>query len=405
MATSVPDEFPIVSRIRSYFSLLRTTKGEVEQTRITGSGENRFKEFVSKLIDDLLIELQEHISIMEEIEDLDTKSTLSENIHRSLEAFLNWVDMILRHCNAVSIEMQEFVSYILRDLDANDTDYLLVSGPELSETSLSESLSKLFMVLFQRAFDRINSEFPSFCILFLPQSLLKNPVNWPLCMHEIGHMIENQKLKIVERFYPRPEFSPISTRIMYNTQALKYWYSKEFQADYIATAYFGPILPSQLIDNYFTGEVFLYATHPSWEERIRVMVEELRIMGLEESAKILLEKSRRISSKRPMIPKGSLEHLDEILEETQSFLEDKSAIYKINKNRLESARKTLEEFIPYTDDVKTMLNAAGEVKKNLLEKADSFEKKEKVEEDFNRLIKDSIRLSSLKRTFVSQRGK
>ena len=405
MATSVPDEFPIISRIRSYFSLLRVTKEEVEQTKIPGPGEKKFKEFVSGLINDLLMELQEHIAIIGEIEDLDTKSTLSENIHRSLEAFLNWVDLILRHCSAVSMEMHEFVSYILKDIDVSDMNYLLLSGPELSEASLSEGLSKLLIALFPRSCDRITREFPSFCILFIPQSLLKNPVNWPLCVHEIGHMIENQKLKIIESFYPRPEYSPVSTRIIYNTEALKYWYSKEFQADYFATAYFGPIFPSELIDNYFTREVFILPTHPSWEERIRAMVEELRTMGLEQSAEIILKRSRSISFVRPMIPKNSLEHLEEILEKTRAVLENKRSIYKICKNRLENARKALREFIPYTEDVKTLLNVAGEVQKKLLDEADSLEKKEKIEEHFNRLIKDSIRLSNLKRTFASQHGK
>jgi len=405
LATSVPDEFPIISRIRSYFSLLRATKQEVEQTKIPGSGEEEFKEFVSKLINDLLIELQEHIVTIGEIEDLDAKSTFSENIHRSLEAFLNWVDLILRHCHAVSIEMHEFMSSILRDLDVSDMNYLLLSGPELSEASLSEGFSKLFIALFQRACDRIAREFPSFCVLFIPQSLLKNPVNWPLCSHEIGHMIENQKLKIIESFYPRPEFSPVSTRIIYNTQALKYWYSKEFQADYFATGYFGHIFPSQLIDNYFTREVFILPTHPSWEERIRLMVEELKTMGLEQPAETILEKSRSISSIKPMISKDSLEHLEEVLRKTRRVLEDKRSIYKIYEDRLENARKALTEFIPYTEDVKTLLTVAGEVKKNLLDEADSLEKKEKIEDDFNRNIKDSIRLISLKRTFASQHGK
>jgi hypothetical protein len=401
LATSAPDEFPIISRIRSYFSLLKTTKEEVEQTKILGSGENRFKNFASKLIDDLLIELQEHITLIEEIEELDAKSTLSENIHRSLEAFLNWVDLILRHCNAVGIEMHQFVSYILRDLDVNDMDYLLLSGPELSEASLSEGLSKLFIGLFQRAYDRIANEFPSFCILFIPQSLLKNPVNWPLCVHEIGHMIENQKLKIVENFYPRPEFGPVSTRIMYNTQALKYWYSKEFQADYFATAYFGPIFPNQLIDNYFTKEVFILPTHPSWEERIKVIVEALRTMELEQSAETLLNKSRSISPTLPMIPKGSFEHLDEILLQTRRLLEIKRSIYKTDEKNLKNSREALTEFIPYTDDVKALLNVAGEVKKNLLENAKSQQEKERIEENFDSLIEDSIRLSYLKRIFAS----
>lgn len=400
MATSAPNEF-LISRIRNYSHLLKATKEEVEQTKIRGSGESRFKKLASKLIADLLKGLQRNIALMKRVDiDPDGKSALSEGIHQSLEAFLNWVDLILRHCNAVDIEMHQFVSQILEDLDFKDMDYLLLSGWELSETSLSESLKKLFSGIFPLASDTLANEFPSFCILFIPQSLLKNPINWPLCVHEIGHMIENEKLKIVESFYSRPEFGPVSTRITYSIEALKYRYSKEFQADYFATTFFGPVFPNQLVDNYFTKEVFIHPTHPSWEERIRALVEVLRTMGLQGAAENLKNKSSSISTGPSMIPKDSLEFLNQILMQTRGLLEREDAIYKTNENNINRSREALTKFIPYTDDMKSLLNVAGEVKKNLLENAKSTKKKEKVEKFFDPLIKDSIRLSYLKRTYA-----
>lgn len=397
MGSSPPDDIPIVARIRSYFSLLRATKEEVEQIKIPGLGEKRFKHMVYQLVDDLIIDLKEHVSTIEELEDVDTKSELSESIHRSLEAFLNWIDVILRHCNAVSLELHEFVSYILKDLNLENIDYLLLSGSELSEASLSEGLSKLFIALFEKARDRITREFPSFCIIFIPQSLLKNPINWSLCVHEIGHMVENERLRIVENFYPRPEFSPVSTRIMYNSEALKHWYSKEFQADFFAQSYCGPIFTSQLVDNFFTKEIFILPTHPSWEERTRALAEELRKMKLEDFARRLMERAKELPHSDPLIKREALEHLSTIIDKTKNFLLENNSIYEIKNEKLESVRESLENFVPYTDDVKVLLNVAEEVKRTLLDSTKGLKRKEKIEIEFDNLIEDSIRLSNLKR--------
>ena len=123
-------------------------------------------------------------------------------------------------------------------------------------------------------------------------------------------------------------------------------------------------------------------------------------MGLQGAAENLKNKSSSISTGPSMIPKDSLEFLNQILMQTRGLLEREDAIYKTNENNINRSREALTKFIPYTDDMKSLLNVAGEVKKNLLENAKSTKKKEKVEKFFDPLIKDSIRLSYLKRTYA-----
>ena len=124
-----------------------------------------------------------------------------------------------------------------------------------------------------------------------------------------------------------------------------------------------------------------------------MMVESLEEMGFNPQVVNLNQVG---ASESHLISRDGLEHLNTILSETETKLTQTESILKFDPAKIEQAKNRLCQFAPYTDDVRILLCAADEALQSLLSSVSSSEKKGEIEEDFNCLIADSMRLSYIK---------
>jgi len=219
-------------------------------------------------------------------------------------------------------------------------------------------------------------------------SLIRTPLNWPLIAHEIGHILERQKWNLVNTHYPYPTVPSLSP------PDLKSYYAQEFQADFIALSYFGPIFPRRLLENYYTREFLISKTHPSWKERFDAIADKLQEMGFSKESTDLKEVSAQ--EKTSLIGRGSIEHLNEILAQTEVEINKTGGLYARDTDKENKAKTRLNHFTLYTDDIRTLLNVADSVRETVLQSSSDLRKKRELENDFDYLLVDSIRLTYIK---------
>ena len=382
----------ILHRIESIFRILKDIKEEVSQARIPGRSEESFKNTVAEIIDKVLSDLRNTVAEISEVRDPGIKIQRSSIIHRIFEDFSYEIDTILRHSSRVPIEVHYFVEIVLSDLELRSgMQYLLIFGRDLSTTNFASGLRRLFAI-FPGTQEYIRSNLPFFWEIVLPPSLVRSCIDWPLITHEIAHIMEDQFWKIVERHYPFVSMS-------YSECSIKCLYAKEFQADYIATAYIGPIFATRTLLNYFTKEIRISPTHPSWSERLDAMEEQLKVMGF--SLPEYESMSHVLPKERSLIGRDHIEHLPEIIRETMRHLQGRtlSSAWPTEDEK-RKAMNRMTQLAPYIGDPRLLLNIADEAKRQMIHvSCKTREEKEELEREFNYILVDSVRLAWLNRVF------
>lgn len=383
----------IKCRIENFFRILRNIQEEVQDAEIRGPTENLFKKFISGVVESLEEELRSAITEITEIKDLSIKIHRSGNIHSVFEDFIYEVDAIIRQSKQIPDELYYFIADILSRLRRfQNMYYILISGPDLSTVNFSYGLERLFR-LFPSTKAYIVETQKFLWEISVPPFLLTNPLDWPMVIHEIGHMIEDQFLRIVDNYYKEAN--------TFEESDIKYRYAKEFQADYIATCLIGTVFGARGLVNYFTKEIKISPTHPAWKERMDAIEKHLKELGL--SFTDYESMLKNLPPENPLIGREKIEHLQEIIERTHQHIED--ALYKPSSGAEEKAINRLIRFVPYTDDIRVLLNVAEKAKKGIISSSEessqsSPEDRERIESEFNYLLRDAIRLSYLKKFFA-----
>lgn len=108
-------------------------------------------------------------------------------------------------------------------------------------------------------------------ILELPKLEKDNPLMWAILVHEIGHMLDNNYLKVTEQIFTDINLPSKQLRV------LKNW-TKEIVSDMISLRIMGPsYLMSFMFFNLLLGDVETYSTtHPSAKYRISLMESKLK---------------------------------------------------------------------------------------------------------------------------------
>ncbi|GAJ03367.1 unnamed protein product, partial [marine sediment metagenome] len=159
--------------------------------------------------------------------------------------------------------------------------------------------------------------------------------------------------------------------------------------------YFGPIFAHRLLAIYYTRELVISPTHPSWSERFVALAGKLEEMGFSAEATNL----RQVGGEEaPLISRERIEHLDDIFSETAGLLSGAGCLYTRDATKEKKAQSRLALFAPYTDDMRTLLNVADVVIENMLQSTEGLAKKRELESEFDYLLLDSIRLTYIKQT-------
>lgn len=380
---SRPDDL-ITYRVEAFFRILRDVREEVGKSKIRGPAEGKFKTLISDITTSLEAELKDIISEISEISDQNIRIHRSGTIHRIFEDFHYVVSSIIRQSQQIPVELYYFIDDMLFQLkEVPEIHYVLICGPDLSTTNFSDGLVSLFRT-FPETRNKIYSIQRYLWEVSIPPFLLTNPMDWPMIIHEMGHIMEKQFFKVVDEYYT-PEEADI-----------KYNYAIEFQADYIATCLMGPVFAVRVLINYFTKEIRISHTHPAWKERLDAIEEHLKKNNLSfEEYKTM---SKNLPPESPRIRRDNIEHLSDIFKKTYNHIKD--AIYKTSSADEAKALKKLKRFAPYTDNIRVLLNVAEKGKKHILSLASNSEKREQLEREFNYLLSDAIRMSYLKNFFA-----
>jgi len=377
----------IVSRIRAAVANLANAKEQIEKEGIKGDTDDSLKRFLVGIIEKVDAQIEPIVQEIQEITRDDIKRERSDRVHRNLEGFLYDVDLIRTATLQIPIELYYFTKDALCHLRHEEIKVVFIPGASLGTTNLSDNLKNLFEFL-EGIPSYIDSVFPFYWIILVPPSLIRTPLNWPLIAHEIGHILERQSWNLVSEYYGYPIVPSLAPADM------KSCYAQEFQADFVALSYFGPIFARRLFAIYDTGEFAISLTHPPRRERFDAIADKLQEMGFSSEATVLKELSSR--EEPSLIVRSSVEHLNEILTETARMLNESSCVYSQHHVREGKAKSRLDRFTPYTDDLRILLNVAEGALKDILQSTSDPAEKRELERDFDYLLVDSIRLTYIK---------
>lgn len=381
----------IFSRIRAIVGILADAKEQIKKENIKGDIDNSLKRLLCKIIEIVETSIEDILEEIAEIGREDIKIHRSERVHRVLDRFLHLVETIRIVTPQVPTELYYLTRGALRQLRHEDIKVVLIPEASLGTVNLSEGLQNFF-VFFEDILSYIKSDFPFYWIIYVPASFIRAPLNWPLIGHEIGHILERQKWKLVDGYYPYPAVSTAITEL-YRPTDLKSCYAQEFQADFVAFSYFGPIFARRLLAIYYTKELVISPTHPSWSERFGAMAQKLEETECPSEAANLRQISEREIA---VIGRDRIEYLGNIYSETATMLNQSGCVYTRDDTMEEKAKSRLARFAPYTDDMRVLLNVAQEALENILSSTPNATKRRDLESDFDDLVKDSIRLNYIK---------
>ena len=376
----------IVSRVRAAVQNLTNAKEQIREG-IKGDTDDSLKRVLVGVIEKVEEQIEQILQEIAEITEEDVKISRSDRMHRNLEQFLFDLDLIRTATLQIPIELYYLTKTAFRDLGHEDVKVVLIPGASLGTTNLSDAFRSLFD-FSDNILAYINSAFPFYWIILVPPSFTRTPLNWPLIVHEIGHILERQKWNLVNAYYPYPGVPSLYEPHM------KSYYAQEFQADFVAVSYFGPVFARRLLEIYYTREFVISKTHPSWKERFEGIAKKFAEMGFSTAALALREVSGREAPS--MIARGSVEYLNEILSQTETKLSGSSCTYTPDDAEEKKAKSRLNRFALYTDNIRTLLNVADIVLEGLLQSISDRSEKRNVERDFTYLLVDSIRLSYIK---------
>ena len=396
----------------TYKDELRELRERVEQFSPVSVGKKAFIKTITRLVD----ELTDQLDIMAlDLDRAGRTKYATESARRTLDLFCYHVNNILE-ASGISLDLEYFLDQVVDDFKVeSQIPVVLMPYAVLGSDDMITKLRKILsMFLFP-------SDLGKTCIrvIYVPQTLIRDPLYWPLLIHEIAHAVEDIVLRATEKFYP------LKTILDLDPESIafrKHEYSMEHEVDTIATRYSGPIYVRKLFENYFYEEISISPSHPIWLERFKIMLREVH-PGIDSLADI---RSRLRNVPPGLIQSKSIEHLPEILEAGREFLEKIGMEFRPSASAVNNVKKKLVNLHPYTEDMRLLLNAAYLAKSvaisNLIDERlehEGISKKEVGREQMEQLqrdakrhydtfVRDCLRLTRLRKVFpqvVSDRGR
>ena len=261
---------------------------------------------------------------------------------------------------------------------------------------ISKYVLRPFLINLREAYNYLANK--KAYVIFTTPSIIKNPIDWALLIHEAAHILEEEKLQIVEEFFPQIRSESyltghdlVSTSTFPVEEAMPNW-ALEIACDIISTISCGPIFGYRLLDNFLREEKEIFETHPPIKKRLQLISNELENYGWNEAAADIRAKSERVKLpeviEKLVLPKQCTEIIDKIKEKTrQEGLEYRCTPELADRLKIIGTR--LNDLKPCVTvggknvDLKDMLNASQYVNSELKES-----------QEFKDFMADMIRLIS-----------
>jgi hypothetical protein len=384
---------------KAYNEELSELKEEIDRTSPASLGESAFAETVKLLINELTKQVDEMSADMEKAEEV---KYAIETARRQLDLFTYQIHRVLEGYAPIGLEY--FLDQIMEDMHV-DIPVLLTPGHYLRSYNVVKSLRTMVsMFLFPH-----DLETKFIWVIDTPQALVRDPLFWPLIVHEIAHAIEDNLLKTIHKFYPltgfeKPESIPFIT----------HEYAMEHEVDTIATKYIGPVYVRKVFEGYYYKEITISASHPIWADRIRIMLDACK-----DGDNLHDIRGRLGRIRGGFIKSDNIEHLPEILKAARTFVREKNLEFSPDTDLLHQVKDKLVGFKAYTQDMRLLLNAAYMARNEAISKyvkertyqnpnisKEDLERiSREARKEFDAFISDCIRLTRLRKLHPSFAGK
>lgn len=429
---NTPFSFPeiISQRLGTYRLHLASFIDAVRSTPLLRRSGVPSKDVLIRVAQSLSREIEEKVQQIEATPNVRVKTEISKTAVMQIEAFLDYGEALLRRAQATQREEQDvgrevyyFVDSVVDSFPENRVTILLVTGRELVTYRLADRLGhQLTSFGSTSALLKGGHAKPHVWVIEAPVSLLRNPLNWPLIVHELGHVYEQEHIHAIDRAFTRAA----STLENHSAELIRRQkeHAREYQCDFFAGLFCGPAFSRVLFMNHYTREVNLPGSHPDWPDRLRMLSTET----LKQHAGAFLPQGFEIAGHNSNPPEGSdasggairredITALPEVLSLTARFIFERGkrdehgvpqAAFSYRAFQDSAAKTAIESLVPYVPDSRYALNAAldpkvyakarARLKANLRVGSNQDMPEEswaekRVVDEFNRLLAESVRLA------------
>jgi hypothetical protein len=262
----------------------------------------KYSEYLKRILDDLYKKMSLSLDTL-------TMSMLSSNVANVLNASTRYnvsrtwhtVLDIAQNTSNIPEELYFFVDSVYDRLGGETVPYFIMRTlTQLVPGTLDicKYVLRPFVINLKGAYDYLENK--KAYVIFTTPSIVKNPVDWPLLVHETAHILEEEKLQIAQQYYPQLKDEQffgshnLSATSGFSVDVAVPNWALEISCDIISTISCGPIFGYRLLDNFLRPEKYLSETHPPTKKRLKLISDELEKYGWKEAASDIRDKTKRI---------------------------------------------------------------------------------------------------------------
>jgi len=385
----------LISRLIRYNEILEGLAQEVESIKLPSASANVLKyvamtarlliKDVSRIADLMLPNIESQKEL------LDRFKTISS----SIGIFIYFVENYILQSRGIPRSFYQLTELIRSELPEEwKFNYLACKGTSLGVLPINKYLMKILKSFLITRKEIAN--YPPLWLFIAPSSILRSPLEWSLVAHEIGHIIEKNNLRVLSRQYP--DYKDTDTPL--STAKIRYEYAGELQADFIGAYFFGLSFIRQAIEEYYEDEQSLSLSHPSWGERVNVLVQHgLPNLPATDKCRDLLENYIGDLRLDPGLIRISESEVHTLISKTKEILNDsRIPPFDCGCKEFNDACEKLRQFLPYAKDYRVLLNGAILEQDNAISYyvTNKLGDEDKRFKEYDYLIQDCLRLCYIK---------
>ena len=289
-----------------------------------------------------------------------------------------------------SSTLYDYLDCYLREFKREEIGVIILRGAELSSLRLIDFLGSIGV--------RPSGTHKSVWLINVPVSTEMNPFDWPIVLHELGHMIEHESLRILQGMGKITNYGSLpDPNDIEGKRALM---ALEYLCDLVAFRLAGPVVFFRVMDAYLTQSFAVPKTHPEWYRRLAHLMKDSTIedeaVFSPYAAKLYAQVKEECEKEEAMADSTYPPYMDEMKAKISGNIERR----RFAKKDVKLAFERLSGFQPYTQDASLIITCGylvvarqkrfkGGVK-------EQFSDEYRLVSEFQYLVSDCIRLTRLR---------
>jgi hypothetical protein len=313
----------------------------------------------------------------------------SEVIRTKLDHLFYLIDVITNQ--EVSLSIYDFLDFFIKKIELSNLSFIIIKSEILSCYCLNDYLKEFFRISSGKELIRV-------WIINCPIRVEINPFEWPIILHELGHIAEVESLKtlvnmeIIDKYHLLPDPETV--------EGVRVYHALEYISDLIAYSLIGPVFLFRLTESYLTKTLTIPITHPEWISRLHFLLQiatELHKQAISPEGDHLFGLMEKEWEREK---DGVLIKPPPYLGKVKEYIRQRVELVQIDKEKFKKCLDRVKQFYPYTEDIPILMNASYIVSRNTLFDLNirkHFDNDEsKLSSEFSYLIADCIRLTRLR---------